>query len=47
MTTEIKYDYLRNHPLFANVSEQKISEAASFMKTQNCVPWRNHEFWGW
>lgn len=32
MTTEIKNDYLRNHPLFANVSEQKISEAASLSK---------------
>jgi CRP/FNR family transcriptional regulator len=32
MTTEIKYVYLKNHPLFANVCEQKISEAASVMK---------------
>lgn len=32
MTTEIKYVYLKNHPLFANTSEQKISEAALLMK---------------
>jgi CRP/FNR family transcriptional regulator len=32
MTTEIKYVYLKNHPLFAHTSEQKISEAASVMK---------------
>ena len=32
MTSEIKYVYLKNHPLFANTSEQKISEAASLMK---------------
>jgi CRP/FNR family transcriptional regulator, cyclic AMP receptor protein len=32
MTNELKYAYLKNHPLFANISEQKISEAASVMK---------------
>lgn len=34
MTTEIKYVYLKNHPLFANTSEQKTSEAASLMKVK-------------
>ncbi len=32
MTSEIKYVYLQNHPLFANATKQKISEAASVMK---------------
>jgi CRP/FNR family cyclic AMP-dependent transcriptional regulator len=32
MTNELKYAYLKNHPLFANISEQKISEAALVMK---------------
>jgi CRP/FNR family transcriptional regulator len=34
MTSEIKYVYLKNHPLFVNVNEQKISEAAAFMKVR-------------
>lgn len=34
MTNEIKYVYLKNHPLFAHVSEQKISEAAEVMKVR-------------
>jgi CRP/FNR family transcriptional regulator, cyclic AMP receptor protein len=32
MTNELKYAYLKNHPLFANISEQKINEAAAVMK---------------
>ena len=32
MTTEIKYVYLKTHPLFAHASEQKIMEASSVMK---------------
>jgi len=32
MCDEIKYAYLRNHPLFANVSEQKIKDACSTIK---------------
>lgn len=35
MTSELKYVYLKNHPLFANVTEQKISEAAEVMKIRN------------
>jgi CRP/FNR family transcriptional regulator len=35
MTSEIKYVYLKNHPLFVNVSEQKIAEAAGLMKIRN------------
>jgi CRP/FNR family transcriptional regulator len=34
MTSEIKYVYLKNHPLFAGISEQKIAEAASVMKVK-------------
>ena len=34
MTSEIKYVYLKNHPLFVNASEQKISEAAASMKVR-------------
>jgi CRP/FNR family transcriptional regulator len=34
MTSEIKYVYLKNHPLFVNVNEQKISEAAALMKVR-------------
>jgi CRP/FNR family transcriptional regulator len=32
MCDEIKYAYLRNHPLFANVNEQKIKDACSTIK---------------
>src|SRR4030095_11233714 len=32
MYDEIKYAYLKNHPLFANVSDQKITEASSVVK---------------
>jgi len=32
MCDEIKYAYLRNHPLFANVSEQKIKDVCSTIK---------------
>lgn len=35
MTSELKYVYLKNHPLFAHVAEQKISEAAEVMKIRN------------
>lgn len=34
MTTETNHSQLKSHPLFANVSEEKIAEAASFMKTR-------------
>lgn len=34
MYEEIKYSYLKAHPLFANVSEQKIIEACSIMKVK-------------
>ena len=34
MTSEIKYVYLKNHPLFLNVSEQKIAEATDVMKVK-------------
>ncbi len=32
MTSELKYAYLKNHPLFAISEEQKINEATSVMK---------------
>jgi len=32
MTTETTCDYLQNHPLFANVSKEKILEAASLVR---------------
>lgn len=32
MATELKHMYLQNHPLFANVNNQKISEAALVVK---------------
>jgi len=32
MYDEIKYAYLKNHPLFANVSDQKITDACSAVK---------------
>lgn len=34
MTTEINYAYLQSHPLFANIGEHKILEAASMMKVR-------------
>jgi CRP/FNR family transcriptional regulator len=34
MTNELKYAYLKNHPLFANISEQKINDAAAVVKTK-------------
>ena len=37
MNTEIKYVYLQAHPLFSNVSEQKIIEAASVMKVKTVI----------
>jgi len=32
MCDEIKYAYLKNHPLFLNMSEQKIEEASKLAK---------------
>lgn len=34
MSDEIKYAYLKTHPLFANAGEQKISEACSMVKVK-------------
>ena len=34
MSEEIKYAYLKSHPLFANVSEQKIKDACSVVKVK-------------
>ena len=34
MSDEIKFVYLRNHPLFVNVSEQKIKDACSLVKVK-------------
>jgi CRP/FNR family transcriptional regulator, cyclic AMP receptor protein len=34
MSDEIKYAYLRNHPLFANAGEQKILEACPMVKVK-------------
>src|ERR1041385_6352440 len=34
MYEEIKYSYLKTHPLFANVSEQKIIEASAMVKVK-------------
>ncbi len=34
MTTTIESTYLRNHPLFANMSEEKILEVAKLMKVK-------------
>jgi CRP/FNR family transcriptional regulator, cyclic AMP receptor protein len=34
MFDEIKYAYLKSHPLFANVSEQKINDACSMVKVK-------------
>ena len=32
MSDEIKYAYLKSHPMFANTSEQKIKEACNLVK---------------
>jgi CRP/FNR family transcriptional regulator, cyclic AMP receptor protein len=37
MTDEIKYAYLKNHPLFASSSEQKIQDAVSLMKVKTIL----------
>jgi CRP/FNR family cyclic AMP-dependent transcriptional regulator len=34
VSDEIKFVYLRNHPLFANISEQKIKDACSLVKVK-------------
>ena len=34
MCDEIKYAYLKSHPLFANVSEQKIKDACATVKVK-------------
>src|SRR5215470_16469187 len=34
MFDEIKYAYLKSHPLFANVGEQKINDACSMVKVK-------------
>jgi CRP/FNR family transcriptional regulator, cyclic AMP receptor protein len=34
MSEEIKYAYLKSHPLFANLNEQKIKEACSTVKVK-------------
>jgi CRP/FNR family transcriptional regulator, cyclic AMP receptor protein len=34
MTEEIKFAYLKNHPLFSSSSDEKIREAVSMMKTK-------------
>lgn len=35
MYDEIKFVYLKNHPLFSNLSEEKIKDACSLMKIKN------------
>jgi CRP/FNR family transcriptional regulator, cyclic AMP receptor protein len=37
MTEEIKYAYLKNHPLFASSSEQKIQDAVALMKVKTIL----------
>ena len=35
MYDEIKFIYLKNHPLFSNLSDDKIKDACSLMKIKN------------
>ena len=35
MSDEVKYAYLKGHPLFANMSEQKIKDACLMIKVKN------------
>lgn len=35
MYNEIKFVYLKNHPLFSNLSDEKIKDACSLMKIKN------------
>jgi len=42
MSEEMKYIYLKSHPLFVNISEHKIKEASSLVRVKNVF--RNETF---
>ncbi len=47
MCDEIKYAYLKSHPLFANVGEQKIKETCSMAKVKTVYRSETFNYPGW
>ena len=44
MYNELKFVYLKSHPLFANLSESQLSQACEYMKVKTVYPGKTFDY---